>query len=199
VRQHGTYTCYRWGPEPGQDWRRGCRCLPCTDAAVLYNKLSVRRRINGIDTLFDNTEAREHLEFLRANGVGLRTVAEQSGVGRTALMQIINGRTKRARAETIAKILAVGTHVRAPGALVDATRTWELIDDMLRYGYTKGDLARRLGSEYDKPALQISGNMVLQSTADKVAELHAQLVGTERELMRARRAKLRQRQREGAA
>lgn len=199
MRQHGTYTCYRWGPEPGQDWRRGCRCLPCTDAAVLYNKLSVRRRINGIDTLFDNTEAREHLEFLRANGVGLRTVAEQSGVGRTALMQIINGRTKRARAETIAKILAVGTHVRAPGALVDATRTWELIDDMLRYGYTKGDLARRLGSEYDKPALQISGNMVLQSTADKVAELHAQLVGTERELMRARQAKLRQRQREGAA
>lgn len=199
MRQHGTYTCYRWGPEPGQDWRRGCRCLPCTDAAVLYNKLSVRRRINGIDTLFDNTEAREHLEFLRANGVGLRTVAEQSGVGRTALMQIINGRTKRARAETIAKILAVGTHVRAPGALVDATRTWELIDDMLRYGYTKGDLARRLGSEYDKPALQISGNMVLQSTADKVAELHAQLVGTERELMRARRAKLRQRRREGAA
>ena len=199
MRQHGTYTCYRWGPEPGQDWRRGCRCLPCTDAAVLYNKLSVRRRINGIDTLFDNTEAREHLEFLRANGVGLRTVAEQSGVGRTALMQIINGRTKRARAETIAKILAVGTHVRAPGALVDATRTWELIDDMLRYGYTKGELARRLGSEYDKPALQISGNMVLQSTADKVAELHAQLVGTERELMRARRAKLRQRQREGAA
>lgn len=199
MRQHGTYTCYRWGPEPGQDWRRGCRCLPCTDAAVLYNKLSVRRRINGIDTLFDNTEAREHLEFLRANGVGLRTVAEQSGVGRTALMQIINGRTKRARAETIAKILAVGTHVRAPGALVDATRTWELIDDMLRYGYTKGDLARRLGSEYDKPALQISGNMVLQSTADKVAELHAQLVGTERELMRVRRTKLRQRQREGAA
>lgn len=199
MRQHGTYTCYRWGPEPGQDWRRGCRCLPCTDAAVLYNKLSVRRRINGIETLFDNTEAREHLKFLRANGVGLRTVAEQSGVGRTALMQIINGHTKRARAETIAKILAVGTHVRAPGALVDATRTWELIDDMLRYGYTKGDLARRLGSEYDKPALQISGDMVLQSTADKVADLHAQLVGTERELMRARQAKIRQRQREGAA
>lgn len=114
-------------------------------------------------------------------------------------MQIINGHTKRARAETIAKILAVGTHVRAPGALVDATRTWELIDDMLRYGYTKGDLARRLGSEYDKPALQIQRDVVLQSTADKVAELHAQLVGTERELMRARQAKLRQRQRKGAA
>ena len=199
MREHGTYTCYRWGPEPGQDWRRGCRCLPCTDAAVLYNKLSVRRRINGIDTLFDNTEAREHLEFLRANGVGLRTVSEQSGIGRTALAQIINGRTKRARAETIAKILAVGTHVRAPGALVDATRTWELIDDMLRYGYTKGDLARRLGSEYDKPALQIQRDVVLQSTADKVAELHAQLVGTERELMRARQAKLRQRRREEVA
>lgn len=199
MRQHGTYTCYRWGPDIGQDWRRGCRCEPCRKAVATYNKVLERRRLKGIETLFDNTEAREHLQWLRANGVGLRTVQERSGVGRTTLQSIVKGSARRSRAETIAAILAVGTHVRAPGGLVDAGPTWQLLEDMLRYGYTQGYLAKRLGATYHKPVLQISRDMVLQSTADKVAELHAALVGTERELMRARQADLRRRKQLGAA
>jgi len=199
VRQHGTYTCYRWGQDIGQDWRNGCRCQPCRQAAATYNKILERRRLKGIETLFDNTEAREHLQWLRAKGVGLRTVQERSGVGRTTLQSIVRGSARRSRAETIAAILAVGTHVRAPGGLVDAGPTWQLLEDMLRYGYTQGYLAKRLGAVYEKPILQISRRMVLQSTADKVAELHAELVGTERELMRARQADHRRRKQLGAA
>jgi len=199
VRQHGTYTCYRWGQDIGQDWRNGCRCQPCRTAGATYNKILERRRLKGIETLFDNTEAREHLQWLSSKGVGLRTVQERSGVGRTTLQSIVSGRTRRARAETIAAILAVGTHVRAPGGLVDAGPTWQLLEGMLRYGYTQGYLAKRLGATYHKPVLQISRDMVLQSTADKVAELHAELVGTERELMRARQAGHRRRKQLGAA
>ena len=199
MREHGTYTCYRWGPEPGQDWRRGCRCEACRQAVATYNKILERRRLKGIETLFDNTEAREHLEYLSAKGVGLRTVQERSGVGRTTLQSILSGRARRSRAETIAAILAVGTHVRAPGGRVDAGPTWELLEDMLRYGYTQGYLAKRLGATYHKPVLQISRDMVLQATADKVAELHAVLVGTERERHRSRQAEYRRRKAQGAA
>ena len=198
MREHGTYTCYRWGPEAGQDWRRGCRCEACRQAAATYNKILERRRLKGIETLHDNTEAREHLEYLSAKGVGLRTVQERSGVGRTTLQGIVSGRARRSRPETIAAILAVGTHVRAPGGRVDAGPTWQLIEDMLRYGHTKGYLARRLGSVCETPALQISRNLVTQATADKVAELHAELVGTHREWMRTRQAEHRRKQR-GAA
>jgi len=193
MREHGTYTCYRWGTQPGEDWRRGCRCQPCRQAAATYNKILERRRRNGVETLFDNTEAREHLAWLSSKGVGLRTIQARSGVGRTTLHKIARGSARRSRAETIAAILAVGTHVRAPGGRVDAGPTWKLLDDMLRYGYTHGYLAKRLGAVYDKPNLQIGRTMVLQSTADKVAELHAQLVGTERELIRARQAEYRRR------
>ena len=198
MREHGTYTCYRWGPEPGEDWHRGCRCEACRQAAATYNKILERRRLKGIETLLDNTEAREHLEYLSAKGVGMRTVQERSGVGRTTLQSILSGRARRSRAETIAAILAVGTHVRAPGGRVDAGPTWELLEDMLRYGYTQGYLAKRLGATYSKPVLQISRDMVLQATADKVAELHAELVGTHREWMRRRQAEHRRKQR-GAA
>jgi hypothetical protein len=196
VREHGTYTCYRWGPEPGQDWHRGCRCEACRQAAATYNKILERRRLKGIETLFDNTEAREHLRWLSGKGVGLRTVQERSGIGRTTLQSILSGRARRSRAETIAAILAVGTHVRAPGGLVDARPTWQLLEDMLRYGYTQGYLAKRLGATYHRPVLQISRDMVLQSTADAVAELHAELVGTERERHRVRRERHRVRQAE---
>jgi transcriptional regulator with XRE-family HTH domain len=199
VREHGTYTCYRWGPEPGEDWHRGCRCEACRQAAATYNKILERRRLKGIETLFDNSEAREHLRWLSGKGVGLRTVQERSGVGRTTLQSILSGRARRSRAETIAAILAVGTHVRAPGGLVDAGPTWQLLEDMLRYGYTQGYLAKRLGAVYEKPILQISRSMVLQSTADKVAELHAVLVGTERERHRVRQAEFRRRKAQGAA
>jgi len=194
VREHGTYTCYRWGPETGQDWHRGCRCEACRQAAATYNKILERRRLKGIETLHDNTEAREHLEYLSAKGVGLRTVQKRSGVGRTTLHGIVNGRVRRSRPETIAAILAVGTHVRAPGGRVDAGPTWELLEDMLRYGYTQAYLARRLGSVYARPVLQISRNLVRQSTADAVAELHAELVGAHREWMRARKAEHRRKQ-----
>lgn len=198
MREHGTYTCYRWGPETGQDWRKGCRCEACRQAAATYNKILERRRLKGIETLHDNTEAREHLEYLSARGVGLRTVQERSGVGRTTLQEIVNGRARRSRPETIAAILAVGTHVRAPGGRVDAGPTWELLEDMLRYGYTQAYLARRLGSVAERPVLQISRNLVRQSTADAVAGLHAELVGAHREWMRARQAEYRRKQR-GAA
>lgn len=198
MREHGTYTCYRWGPETGQDWRKGCRCEACRQAAATYNKILERRRLKGIETLHDNTEAREHLEYLSARGVGLRTVQERSGVGRTTLQEIVNGRARRSRPETIAAILAVGTHVRAPGGRVDAGPTWELLEDMLRYGYTQAYLAKRLGSVAERPMLQISRNLVRQSTADAVAELHAELVGAHREWMRARQAEYRRKQR-GAA
>lgn len=199
MREHGTYTCYRWGPESGQDWHRGCRCEACRQAAATYNKILERRRLKGIETLFDNTEAREHLQWLSTKGVGLRTVQERSGVGRTTLQSILSGRARRSRAETIAAILAVGTHVRASGGLVDAGPTWQLLEDMLRYGYTQGYLAKRLGATYHKPVLQIRRDMVRQSTADKVAELHAVLVGTERERHRVRQAEFRRRKAQGAA
>ena len=199
MREHGTLTCYRWGTEPGQDWTKGCRCDDCRIAAVTYNKVLERRRSKGIETLFDNTEAREHLRWLSANGVGWRTVHEQTGLSQTAINNIRLGRFRRSRRETIDAILAVGTHNRAGGGRVDAGPTWRLIEDMLRYGYTKTYIAGRLGSSAKRPALQIKRDLVLQSTADAVAELHAVLVGTERERHRSRQAEYRRRKAQGAA
>lgn len=176
-RQHGTNACYRWGPERGTpDWRNGCRCQQCRTAANVYNVQLARRREQGIETLHDATPAREHLRWLQTQGVGARAVVNATGLRRNTVREIVTGETKRCRPETIEKILAVGTHRRRPGAPVDAARTWALIEELLEHGFTKTQIAAELGSTAERPALQIRRDTVLQSTADKVVEVHRRLM-----------------------
>ena len=172
-REHGTNARYRWG-EVGDDYRNGCRCYECCTAGVLYEKLRERRKARGIDPYVDNTEARQHLLWLEQHGVGLRTVCEVSGVSRSALSLIRNGTRPVSRPETITAILAVHTGDAAAGAVIDGTRTMQLVDELLALGHTKGDLAVMLGAS--TKALQVcQRGTVRRETADKVQQLHERL------------------------
>jgi len=176
-REHGTIACYRWGVAYGkQDWRKGCRCQDCRTAVKIYNVKLNRRRERGEEILHDATEVREHILWLRTQNVGMRAIEAATGLRRGTIGKIASGQTKRCRAETIAKILAVGTHRRAPGALVDARPTWRLINDMLRNGFTKTQIAAELGSTAERPALQLKRDLILQSTADEVQEMYDRLM-----------------------
>ena len=172
-REHGTNACYRFGVV-GDDYRNGCRCYECCAAGVLYEKLRANRKRRGVDPYVDNTEAREHLVWLESQGIGLRTVSARTGLSRSALSLIRNGTRSVSRPETIATIVAVHRGAAAQGAVVDGTRTTALLEDLMAMGYTKGALAEMLGAS--KRALQVCRRgTVLQSTADKVAELHERL------------------------
>ena len=169
-REHGTNACYRLGVV-GSDWRNGCRCHLCTDAAVVYEKQRARKKANGWEPYVDASEAREHLEFLREHGVGQRAIAEASGVPRSTLRLILRGERRRVRPETLSAILGVHLGHAKPGAIVDGRRTLELIDELLALGHTKGAIAQALGCS--KKALQVCRRgTLLVSTAEKVAALH---------------------------
>lgn len=171
VREHGTNACYRWGVI-GNDWRNGCRCFDCTSAGVLYELKREARKARGIEPFVDNTEARNHLLWLQSQNVGLRAVAEVSGLSRTELWKIRSGARVKSRPALIAKVLAVGAHRTAPGARVDSAKTLALLEDMVSMGHTRAELAARLG--YKSPKLQY-GATVLRSTQDKVTKLHREL------------------------
>jgi hypothetical protein len=172
-REHGTNARYRWG-EVGDDYRNGCRCYECCTAGVLYEKLRAARKRRGVDPYVDNTEARQHLEWLETQGVGLRTVSAVSGVSRSALSLIRKGTRPVSRPETIAAILAVHTGDAAAGAVIDGTRTMQLVDELLALGHTKGDLAIMLGAS--TKALQVcQRGTVRRETADKVTALYEEL------------------------
>lgn len=175
MRTHGTRACYVFGPEPGV--RRGCRCEPCRQANREYARLRGRRIANPdiwgqASDLVSADQARMVIEGLREDGVGLRTIASNAGLGRAALQQILRGETVRVRGETLRRLEQLAGSRRPGGVLVSARGTWHLLEILLAAGYTKARLASLLGVGR---SLQISRRTVRLSTARKVQALYAQL------------------------
>lgn len=128
--------------------------------------------------------ARRHLAALGAQGIGLNTVAELSGVSHGSLSKIVYGEPRRGRPpsrrirhETAERILAVAVEQASGGQRINAGPTWALVEELLDAGYSRAELARRLGSRAASPSLQIGRRLVRASTARAVEALHARLIG----------------------
>lgn len=133
-----------------------CRCGPCRRANTAYARerdRAARRPDGGTPAYVPAGRVREHLEWLRDGGVGLRRVAEVSGVSRSALTDIAAGRQRRLRPATGERIMAVSRRDAAAGALVDGSGTWELLERLLAAGCSRTWIARQLGSQAATPAL----------------------------------------------
>jgi hypothetical protein len=207
VRDCGTRACYVFGPEPGGDRSKGCRCESCREANRAYCRLATKRkrRIDRGKTapvLVDAAPVRAHLLWLLDKGIGTRVVAHETGLNRKTIKELRDGTTTRVRPARAEAILAVGTHRAHPGTLVDAKATWRLLDELLAHGFTRTELARRLGSTAKMPSLQVHRDRVTAENARKVAALHAELMAgviANRAHMRDERARFRARARGEAA
>lgn len=135
---------------------KGGICRACRERLVWNGLVSARG-------------ARRHLRRLSAAGVGRRAVGAACDVGDTLLTEVIAGRKRFIRAAVARRILSVDARAIADSAIVSAGRTWAILDELLARGWTKADLARRLGMK--RPALQF-GTRVLARTALAVERLH---------------------------
>ena len=172
TREHGTRAKYVV---------EKCRCQPCTIANRLYARerdRTERRVAYGIESppviFIDATETREHIQWLRQVGVGRRQIHATSRVARSTIQKIGSGQLLRIRPQTADRILAVGRHRAAGGTLVDAKPTWRLINDLLKHGCTRAQIARHIN--HNARALQISKTKIRKSTAEAVQQLHHQIM-----------------------
>jgi len=125
---------------------------------------------------------RLHVESLRAAGVGSRRIEELSGVSRSVLQALTNGRRKYGNtpSKTISKanadrLLAVQPEP-APGCRVDITGTTRRLQALVAIGYTQSELASRIGiTPANAHDLFHGGRSVLLSTARKVQHLYEEL------------------------
>lgn len=150
----------------------GCKCLPCRSANSRYEceRAAARRRgeYNGIVSA---DKAREHLRTLAAKGIGRRTVADIAGMSASAVQLISTGQRKGIRAMNEQKILAIDPTLALNGAqLIPAKRTWKRIKWLLSQGFTKREIARRLG--YKMPALQFNKQVVTARNAMRIEKLY---------------------------
>jgi len=156
----------------------GCRLLSPPAERTTYKLVTVSfyaEDLARLDVAVD-MRARRHLEKLSAIGIGRRTVADISGVAESSLAAIRTGAKSQIRKETEAKILRVTKDAISDGTRIDASKTWERLDWLLRQGFTRQELARRLGSTAKTPALQIRRDRVNASTHAKVERLYRELV-----------------------
>jgi WhiB family redox-sensing transcriptional regulator len=178
VREHGTFACYKFGPE-GRDHRNGCRCAPCRAANTAYYHERKRR---DVPPYVSAGPAREHIQWLSSQGVGLKQVAKESGVSQGALWKLVYGKrkpdgsqvpSKRIRPETAAAILAMTPADGAGGSRVPAGPTLEFVERLVAAGVPKVRIAERIGQT--GPGLQLGSTLVTRRHARAIAAMAAEL------------------------
>lgn len=167
----------------------GCRCDPCRGANTAYEKLRQIARQNGEWIgLVDSAKSRQHLDALSQAGVGRRAVAAASDVPNSILTEIKSGKRPKIRAATERRILAVTPDMMSDRALIDAAPSWALINALCAAGFTRGNLAQRLGAK--GKALQVGKDKITARKAQQIAKLHRDLLPPEEvEVVDSRQAK----------
>lgn len=136
MAEHGTISRYK----------KRCRCEPCRAAWSTYNKNRLRQQAYGRWRPFeDATAAREHLLQLRASDMGLRRVAELSGIPFQMLGRIRSGKTTSVRPATMFRIMAVQPGSVAGGTPIDGTGTRRRIQSLVAVGWSVDAVAVTAG------------------------------------------------------
>lgn len=145
----------------------GCRCFECRLANSEYYH-EVRR--NGPNPLVAVDEAVEHCRRLSKRGIGYKTVADYAEVSRSHLFKMITGKQMFVRKRTAERILAVDENCLSGRTLVSARKTWQRIEWLKSEGFSKAEIARRIGNK--APALQIRKDKVQARTAMRIEKLY---------------------------
>lgn len=185
-RAHGTRARYVAGPDAGGRPGRGCRCGACTAA----NRAQHRRRSRMIaygqwQPYVDAEPARQHVQALRAAGLGRRRIAQLAGVPASAVAGLLYGQpgrppARRLRPGTAARLLAVqpGPTARAAGTPVDAAGTQRRLQALVALGHPQATLARRLGMTRSNFGAMMRRPQVTAATARAATRLYGQLWDT---------------------
>ena len=164
-RPHGTRMKYK----------AGCRCLLCGAANARYEaERALARSAGDWNGLVPADLARRHVLKLSRQGVGRRSLAAASDVAQSVISQIRSGTKRKIRRSTELRILSVSAEATSDGALIRARTTWRQINVLLAEGFTKAELARRLG--YRSPSLQIGKEKIRARTAARIDRIFRTLM-----------------------
>jgi hypothetical protein len=174
AREHGTRNRYTTD---------GCRCDPCRKACSDYNRRLHYRQVNGTieaDRVWDYGDVRLHLFNLREAGIGLRSVAERSGVSRSELARIAGWERRWISQDTARAILAVPLAAPPGPTGVDATPTRLRIRSMAWLGWSLTWQATQVGTTTGVLSLIATGRQAhcTAATAEAVDALWQRHSGT---------------------
>jgi DNA-binding CsgD family transcriptional regulator len=166
--RHGTRVAYV---------RDQCRCTECTTAnTAASNQMHRERTFGRWEPYVDAAHARQHIQMLRAAGIGVDQIAKLAGLSSSHVRGLIypssTGKPpfQKVRRDTAERILAVPADdsSRAANSHVDATGTRRRLQALVAVGWAQAWLAREL---HRSPA-----NLRRSMTSESVTARTAQLV-----------------------
>lgn len=174
--QHGTYAAYTLDR---------CRCLPCTVACSDYTTDLRRRAAYGIDARVDAEPVRQHVLNLKASGVGIKTIAAQTGISTGTLCKLVYGirradgtmrpPSKRILRATADRLLAVTPQMAADGARVPAVGARRRVQALMTLGWSRPQIAEHAGVDV-QPLRRLDDATVIEArTARAVADVYERL------------------------
>jgi hypothetical protein len=161
----------------------GCRCAKCRKGNALYEAAMQRDREKfGPNDIVSTAPVRKHLIYLQGWGIGFKTAAKHSGVGKTALGRIVWGGKKWMRRRNAKKVLALKPSLdnMPMQTQIDSTETVAKIRQMVKWGIPRGAIATDcLGSA--SRGLQVAAfhgkrSTVMVKTARKVRDYFARVL-----------------------
>ncbi len=176
--QHGTLAAWR---------ADGCRCPACTLARVAARRHHAQAVLTGFwDPFSDAEPVRQHLERLRASGVGVDQIARLSGVPGSTVRTLLYGRNGRpvARLKTVTATRLASVRVtdtaRARRSTIDSTKTRSQLQQLLTAGLQWPDIALELGRTVPNVRRTMRRPSVTLKTARAVARLHRRVMAGKR-------------------
>lgn len=162
-----------------------CRCYTCGFAHSQYYEARARAIAYGTWKPFvDAQPVREHLLRLREAGMGMRRVAELSGVDRRRLQAVLVGRPYRgtgpqekvrpANAEAVLRVEATLDTI-GPSTPVDATGTHRRVQALVAIGWPQAHLANRIGMQPNNFSRALRADQVMARTALAIRAVYAEL------------------------
>jgi hypothetical protein len=118
--------------------------------------------------------ARKHLRRLSRFGIGIRTVSEVTGIATSTLLGYKTERRRHISETNETLILNVTRDARIDRTRVDARRTRRMVKALLIEGFTRQELAKRMGrSQFQiarKPCVFAQTEMLVEKLHRKYVE-----------------------------
>lgn len=166
-----------------------CRCLPCLDASIAWEKQRRRDRLYGRPTgRVDAEPVRRHVRYLMDHGTSYKTTAKRSGVPLTTLTQLLYGRPDRrghrppytCQAAFAEKILAVQPDpwLLPDGCRMDAIGTHRRVQALVTQGWSQSQLCVRVGVDRSNWFIMMQAPTITAKRARAIRDLYEQLWDT---------------------
>jgi len=162
-------------------YKRGCKSPGCLGAGRRYAKQLAYEQSQGMSRMHDASQARTHIERLKANNWKHRQIAAASGVAQSTVTTIAGGQETTNKRHVIAILsIPIGPAPAEPPKMTDATGTNRRVRALAWMGYSLVSLSGRLDMTEDRVSSIARGAVatVRITEARKITKLYRELSAT---------------------